>query len=169
MFERIYRELILIILHNTSPETCCSHFFEETDFFKSTRTDSIKNLITGEKHLLRTSLLLFSTPRCCFKGGSKNSVWINCISSMSNSPSFFPLEYVCKFLSSTPKMIDFNYKCFPKSTLHNAFQARRHFESRNSPNLLKTSLTSQQQVSQDEKAENRIKLGSGHMYCEEKH
>lgn len=35
--------------------------------------------------------------------------------------------------------------------------------------FLKTSLTSQQQVSQDEKAENRIKLGSGHMYCEEKH
>lgn len=28
-------------------------------------------------------------------------------------------------------------KCFPKSILHNAFQARRHFESRNSPNLLK--------------------------------
>lgn len=92
MFVRIYRELILIILHNISPETCCSHFFEETDFFKSTRTDSIKNLITGEKHLLRTSLLLFSTPRCCFKGGSKNSVWINCISSMSNSPSFSPLN-----------------------------------------------------------------------------
>lgn len=92
MFVRIYRELILIILHNISPETCCSHFFEETDFFKSTRTDSIKNLITGEKHLLRTSLLLFSTPRCCFKGGSKNSVWINYISSMSNSPSFSPLN-----------------------------------------------------------------------------
>lgn len=53
---------------------CCLYFFEDIDFFKSIGIDSIKNLIIGEKYLLCISFLLFLILRCCFKGGSKNSV-----------------------------------------------------------------------------------------------
>lgn len=71
---RIYCELILIILYNIFLEMCCLYFFEDIDFFKSIGIDSIKNLIIGEKYLLCISFLLFLILRCCFKGGSKNSV-----------------------------------------------------------------------------------------------
>lgn len=156
-------------MHNISPETCCLHFFEDTDFFKSTGTGSIKNLITGEKHLLRTSLLLFSTPRCCFKGGSKivfestiYHLWA--IALLSSPLNMFVNSYL-QHLSWSILIINVSPSLYcitpskPADTL-----SRETLQI-----FLKTSLTSQQQVSQDEKAENRIKLGSGHMYCEEKH